>query len=206
MSKAKSKTSVLLIVAAPSGTGKSTLCRTLLASAPELELSCSYTTRKPRPGERTGVEYHFVDEATFDGMIARGEFIEWFPVHDHRYGTSRLLVEQALQQGKDLLFDVDVEGAAALKQAYPRAVSVFILPPELAALEQRLRHRGSEDEATIALRLSRVRREFSRAESFDYLVVNDVLAQAEQDLLAIYRAERCAGWRRCDLLEELTRD
>lgn len=195
---------MLLIIAAPSGTGKSTLCKALLAAVPELTLSCSYTTRSPRPGERPGIDYYYVDDATFDRMISRGEFLEWFPVHDHRYGTARWVVEQALAEGRDVLFDVDVDGAAALKQAYPQAAAVFILPPTLAALEQRLRNRGSEDEATVALRLSRVRKELGRAESFDYLVVNDVLAEAEQDLLAIYRAERCAAWRRHDLLAMLT--
>lgn len=194
---------MLLIVAAPSGTGKTTLCKALLAVSPELTLSCSCTTRAPRPVEREGMDYFFIDDATFDGMIARGEFLEWFPVHDHRYGTSRPVVEQALAQGRDLLFDVDVHGAAALKQAYPHAASVFILPPSLAALGQRLRGRGTEDEATIALRLSRTREELGRAASFGYFVVNDRLAEAEQELLAIYRAERCAAWRRGDLLEEL---
>ncbi|MDY0062577.1 MAG: guanylate kinase [Myxococcota bacterium] len=198
--------SVLLILAAPSGAGKSTLCKRLLAREPELSLSCSLTTRPPRPGEVHGREYYFVDDETFDRTIAEGGFLEWFPVHKHRYGTARFVVEEALAAGRSLVFDVDVEGAAAIRRAYPRAVAVFILPPSLDALAARLRGRGSDDEATIQLRLSRTRRELAQAASFDYLLVNDDLAQASDALHAIYRAQRWAAWRQAAHLAALQGD
>ncbi len=196
----------MFIVSAPSGAGKSTLCRMLLERRPNLELSVSHTTRAPRPGERDGRDYHFVDDATFTDMVERGGFVEWFEVHGHRYGTARSTVEGARRRGHDLLLDVDVQGAFAVKEAYPDAVSVFILPPSMAELEARLRGRGTETEESIGLRLSNARRELEAAPRFDFLVVNDVLDEALDSLDAIYRAMGMRTSHNMGLLEGLLRE
>lgn len=182
---------LLLILAAPSGGGKSTLARRLMANTPSLRLSVSHTTRAPRPGEQDGREYHFVSDETFDEMVATGAFAEWFPVHAHRYGTAHATLQAARAQGHDLLLDVDVLGAAALRAAYPDACSVFVIPPSMDVLAERLRRRGTDDEDIIQLRLGRAAQELARAPEFDYLVVNDDLERAVADLGAIFSAARC---------------
>ncbi len=178
----------LLILAAVSGTGKSTLGRALLARHPNLRLSISHTTRAPRPGEQDGVHYHFTDRATFEAEIAAGRFVEWAEYAGNLYGTAHSTILGAREAGLDLLFDVEVQGAGNLKQAYPEACACFILPPSWAVVEARLRGRGTESEASLKRRLDTGRRELTVAHRFDYLVVNDDLDAAADDLTSIYRA------------------
>ncbi len=194
---------LLLIMAACSGTGKSTLARRLLAEHPRLRLSVSHTTRAPRPGETSGVEYHFVDRATFQAKVADGAFAEWAEYAGNLYGTAHTEIQRARADDRDLLFDVDVVGAANLKASYPDAVSFFILPPTWAELERRLRTRGTEVEAVVQKRLDVARRELDAAAGFDYLVVNDTLEPAYAELLALYRAAGLRTSERVGLLDRL---
>lgn len=194
---------VLLVVAAVSGTGKSTLARHLIERHATLRLSVSHTTRAPRPGEVDGVHYHFVTRDAFERAIAAGEFLEWAEYAGNLYGTARSEIEAARRDGHDLLFDVDVVGAANLKRADPATVTCFILPPSWEVLEERLRRRGTETEASIARRLGVARRELEAARTFDYLVVNDTLEAAVTDLDHIYCAARLRTAERGALLERL---
>jgi guanylate kinase len=179
----------LFVISAPSGTGKSTLARRLLATVSGLRFSVSYTTRPRRAGEENGREYEFVDGARFDAMIAAGGFLEWANVFNHKYGTGLSATEEALASGSSLLLDIDVQGARQVRASGLDAVSVFILPPDYAALEQRLAGRGSEDAATLARRLHEARREALEYDRFDYVVVNADLEVASAELAAIVRAE-----------------
>jgi guanylate kinase len=180
----------LYIVAAPSGAGKTSLTRALLAQDPDLVLSVSYTTRPPRPNEVDGVHYHFVSRETFAAMIERGEFFEHAVVHGDLKGTARAPVERALAAGKDVLLEIDWQGARQVRVQRPDAVSIFILPPSLAELERRLRARAADSEATIRRRLDDARRDLAHATEFDYLVVNDDFATALAELQAIVAARR----------------
>lgn len=179
---------VLLIFAATSGTGKSTLGRLLRERAPLLDLSVSHTTRAPRAGEVDGVHYHFVTRAAFEASRDAGAFAEWAEYAGNLYGTAKATIEGARAAGRDLLFDIEIQGAAALKAAYPEAVSVFILPPSWAEVERRLRDRGTETEARIERRLRRGIEELAVAHTFDRIVVNDALDAAVADVAAIYRS------------------
>jgi guanylate kinase len=183
----------LLILSAPSGTGKTTLARRLVASTPGAVFSVSFTTRAPRGAEKDGVDYHFVDDAHFDKMIAAGEFVEWAPVHGHRYGTPRSIIELAHKTGALVVFDIDVQGGAEIKRQYPAAVRALIVPPSLMELERRLRARSTDDDTTVRRRLHAARVEIllARAEKYEYCVVNDDLERAYGDLQAIVRAEGC---------------
>lgn len=181
---------VLLIFAATSGTGKSTLGRLLRAQAPNLDLSVSHTTRAPREGEVDGVHYHFVTRAEFEATRAAGGFVEWAEYAGNLYGTAHATIEAAKAADRDLFFDIEIQGAAALKAAYPEAVSVFILPPSWAEVERRLRDRGTETEATIERRLRRGIDELAVAHTFDRIVINDALDDAVADVAAIYRSAR----------------
>lgn len=198
-------TPLLLILSAPSGAGKTTLARQLLAVESGARLSVSTTTRPPRGQETEGRDYHFVNEATFQGMVERGEFLEWALVHGYRYGTSRSVVHAALAEAGSLtIFDIDVQGGSAIKGQFPEAVSVFILPPSLAELEQRLRGRKTEAEEVIQLRLAAARSEILRGiAEYDFLIVNRLLQDACDDLRAIVRAARCrASLTREELRED----
>ncbi|MBU6478670.1 MAG: guanylate kinase, partial [Xanthomonadaceae bacterium] len=163
----------LFIVAAPSGAGKSTLVNALLAREPGIALSISHTTRAPRPGDMDGVQYHFVDRATFERMVAHGDFLEHADVFGNCYGTSRGAVEPILKAGRDVLLEIDWQGAEQVRRAMPECVSIFILPPSRAELERRLRTRATDSEATIEKRLAASREEISHAHAFDCIVVND---------------------------------
>jgi guanylate kinase len=182
----------LFVICAPSGAGKSTLVARLLAAVPGLGFSVSWTTRPPRPGEQDGREYRFTDETRFRVKAAEGAFLEWAEVHGRLYGTARADVEQALAAGRDLLLDIDVQGAEQVRRAPLPSVSIFILPPDRATLEARLRGRGTEDEATLARRLGNAAREIARWKEFDCLVVNDDLDRASAELAAIVVAARQA--------------
>jgi len=179
----------LFVISAPSGTGKTTLARRLLESVPGLKFSISYTTRPRRAGEENGREYEFVDDARFDAMVKAGGFLEWAHVFDHAYGTGLAATEAALASGTDLLLDIDVQGARQVRDSGRDAVSVFILPPDYAALKERLIRRGSEDAQALALRLHEARREALEYDRFDYVVVNADLEAASAELAAIVRAE-----------------
>jgi guanylate kinase len=187
---------ILLILSAPSGTGKTTLARRLVAAQPGALFSVSYTTRALRGAERDGVDYHFVDEQRFEQMVRDGAFLEHAEVHGHRYGTPRAVVDEARRRGALAVFDIDVQGGEAIRAQHPEAVRVLILPPSLEELERRLRSRSTDDDATVRKRLDAARREMQRARAYEYWVVNDDLERAYGDLEAIVRAERCrAGVR-----------
>jgi guanylate kinase len=180
----------LFIVAAPSGAGKSTLTRALLAREGWVRLSISYTTRKPRAGEENGREYHFVEPVQFQTMKARGDFLESAEVHGNYYATSRPWIEREMKGGHDILLEIDWQGAVQVKQQFPEAVSIFILPPSMEELERRLRTRATDSEDTIAVRLANAGGEIAQAKQFDYCVVNNDFDRALLDLVAIVRAAR----------------
>lgn len=184
-----------LVIAAPSGAGKSTLVAGLMQRVDNITFSISFTTRPPRAGEVDGVAYHFVDESGFRAKIARGEFLEWADVHGRLYGTSRSETEAVLRSGRDLLLDIDVQGAAQLRASGLNAVSIFIVPPDFATLQARLAGRGTEDPASLARRLADARGEVAEYQQFDYLIINDRLDRALDDLVAIVRAARVRSTR-----------
>jgi guanylate kinase len=181
----------LFVVSAPSGAGKTTLCREARLRLPDLAYSVSYTTRAPRPGEIAGTDFVFVTEAQFRALQERGEFAEWATVHNNLYGTRASVLEQALAAGSDVLLDIDTQGAAQLRARYPEAVLVFIVAPSMDELGQRLRERRSDADSEIARRLARAREEVKLWRSYDYLVVNRDLKEAADHLTAIITAERC---------------
>ena len=181
---------MLVVVSAPSGAGKTSLCEWVVAAVPNLAHSASFTTRPPRPDERDGRDYHFVDEATFRAMADRGEFAEWAVVHGHLYGTSQALLQRHFAAGQDVILDIDTQGAAILRREHPDAVSVFIVPPSWALLEERLRRRRSDAEADVQRRLQRAREEVTHYAEYQYVIVNDVFARAAEELKAIVLAER----------------
>lgn len=198
---------VLLVVSSPSGAGKTTLCRRLLAEFPGLSFSVSFTTRPKRPNEKHGVDYFFVDDATFDSMAAAGDFAEWARVHGNRYGTSKEVVRASIESGTDVLFDIDFQGGTSLRSQYgDQAVMIFVLPPSMRELEERLRRRGTDAEEMVVRRLAKAREELSHYGEYDYLVNNDQLEEAYGELRAIYVAAHCASKRRARraqaLLEE----
>ena len=181
----------LFVVSAPSGAGKTTLCREARLSLPDLAYSVSYTTRAPRPGEIEGVDFVFVTHGQFRALQERGEFAEWATVHGNLYGTRASVLEAARREGRDVLLDIDTQGAAQLRARYPEAVLVFIVTPSMDELGQRLRERRSDAESEIARRLARAREEIKLWRSYDYLVVNRDLKEAAEHLTAIITAERC---------------
>lgn len=189
---------LLFVVAAPSGAGKTSLCKALLAQIQaeggrELSWSCSYTTRPPRVGEVPDHDYFFVDDQTFDRMVAADEFAEWAIVHGRRYGTSKSYLEEAADKGNDLLVEIDIQGAKKLKRMFNKACFIFILPPALDALEKRLRTRGTESVEEIKKRLSRAQEEILEWSGFDYIIINDDFEKAVGQLRAIilaYRSQR----------------
>ena len=196
MSEEETPRGVLFVLSAPSGTGKSSLCRRLIEEVPGLAFSVSFTTRRRRAGEENGKQYWFVDDARFDAMVEEDAFLEWAEVFGRRYGTGRAATEQALRQGRDLLLDIDVQGARQVRDSAEDAVSVFLLPPDYATLEGRLRSRQSEDEGEVARRLALAGVEAEEFAHYDYLVVNDDLERATADLASVVRAERLRTTRR----------
>ena len=180
----------LFVITAPSGAGKTSLIDALTRTDPSLKLSISYTTRAPRPGEKDGVDYHFVDEATFLAMRSRGEFLESAEVHGHRYGTSQAVIREALARGQDLVLEIDWQGAQQVRKLHPECIGVFILPPSVAELERRMRARGQDAEAVIKRRLASAEDEMSHAPEFDYVIINKDFDEARRDLQAIIRVER----------------
>jgi guanylate kinase len=181
------------VVSAPSGTGKTTVCRAAVARDPGIVLSVSHTTRRPRPGERPGVDYHFVDEAAFQALVAGGAFLEHARYSGHWYGTSWAAIEEPLARGLDVLLEIETEGARQVRARREDACLVFLLPPSRAELERRLRGRGTDGEEEVARRLAIARREFQAAAWFDAFVVNEAVERAADELLAIVAAARAGG-------------
>ena len=180
----------LYIVAAPSGAGKSSLVNAVLARDSNIALSISFTSRAPRPGERHAEHYHFVDETEFERMVEAGDFFEHARVHGDWKGTARQSVEPQLASGKDVLLEIDWQGARQVRAKVPGAVSVFILPPSRDALEQRMRTRGQDSESVISQRLAAAREEMSHYGEFDYVIVNEHFAVAVEEMCAIFTASR----------------
>ena len=180
----------LFVVTAPSGSGKTTLVKQLLASLDGIQFSVSFTTRARRGDEEQGVDYHFITENVFHRKIEENELLEWAEVHGNMYGTSCVETEKLLRAGKDLLLDIDVQGAAEVRRAMPDAVTVFIMPPSYEELEERLRGRKQDTLEVIESRLAKAQEEVFQCQSFDYVVVNDSLQQASNLLQAIVLAER----------------
>ncbi len=180
----------LFIVSAPSGAGKSTLCRAVRRQTPGLAYSISFTTRPPRPGELDGRDYHFISVAQFELGIADGRWAEWARVHGNYYGSSARWIQRTLSRGRDILMDIDVQGARQIVRRFPRAVTIFVMAPNLAILEERLKARGTDDAAAIRLRLANAREELAQRERYTHIVINDDLSTATQtmiDLIAGYR-------------------
>jgi guanylate kinase len=181
----------LFVVSAPSGAGKTTLCREMRLRLSDLAYSVSVTTRPPRPGEIDGTDFRFVSEAQFRELLTRNEMAEWATVHGNLYGTPAASLEAALREGRDVLLDIDTQGAAQLRARYPDAVLVFVVAPSMAELEQRLRERRSDAEQDIARRLERARQEIALWRRYDYLIVNRDVKEAMEQLESIIQAERC---------------
>ncbi|QGW67022.1 guanylate kinase [Lysobacter soli] len=180
----------LFIVAAPSGAGKSSIVNAVLARDPNICLSISFTSRKPRPGERHAEHYHFVSREEFEGMVAAGDFFEHALVHGDWKGSARQSVEPQLASGKDVLLEIDWQGARQVREKVPDAVSVFILPPSRQALEQRMRNRGQDSEEVIAQRLAAAREEMSHYGEFDFVIVNEDFETAVTEMCSIFIASR----------------
>lgn len=198
----------LFIVSSPSGGGKTTLIRRLLAAPPgaPLHFSVSHTTRPMRNGEQNGREYHFVAVEQFQGMVQRDEFLEHNEVHDHIYGTSKAEVLPRLAAGEDVILDIDVKGAKDIRSAYADCVAIFIVPSSLAELEKRLRSRGLDSDESIRKRLINAAREIEEAPSFQYVIVNDDLNRATLELESIVRARRLTAARQAGRVARLRRE
>jgi guanylate kinase len=180
----------LFVVAAPSGTGKSSLVNALLELDSHLAVSVSHTTRAPRGQEQQGREYHFIDEARFRGMVERGEFFEWAQVHGNLYGTSRVAIEDRLKSGQDIVLEIDWQGALQIKKLFPDAVLIFILPPNWQELLQRLQRRGEDGAEVIEQRMANARIEVAQARHFDFVIINSLFESALFDLKTIVHSQR----------------
>jgi guanylate kinase len=202
------KTCNLFIISAASGAGKTSLIKALLANDEHLKLSISHTTRKPRPGEIDGVDYHFVDEATFLAMLSEAKFLESAEVHGAYYGTSQTAAEVPLKMGFDVILEIDWQGAEQVRRLYPQAISIFVLPPSIETLAHRLNSRGQDSAEVIANRVAAARTEMRHVSEFDYVTINDDFDEALQDISAIVRAQRltCAVQlqRYASLIQTLT--
>ena len=186
---------MLIVVSAPSGAGKTTLCRDIRKTVANLAYSVSYTTRNPRPGEIEGQAYHFVSELTFQQMVDRGEFAEWARVHGHLYGTAARTLETVLDRGEDILLDIDTQGARQLRARYPQGLYIFVVAPSMRELEARLKERKSDAPREIARRLARAVDEIAAWREYDYVIVNRHLDEALRQLACIIEAERCRASR-----------
>lgn len=198
----------LFIITAASGAGKTSLVSELLARDSQIRLSVSHTTRSPRPGEQNGVHYHFVNEGEFLEILSKSGFLESADVHGAKYGTSQSAVDSALQAGYDVVLEIDWQGAQQVRNICPQAISIFILPPSLEALKDRLNNRGQDSAEVIAKRLAAAREEMRHVVEFDYVTINDNFEVALQDLMAIFRATRLKAQsqlaRHATLIQKLT--
>ena len=180
---------LLIVVSAPSGTGKTTLCRAMTQMFPRLHYSVSYTTRPPRPGDENGRDYHFISPAEFQEIIDRNDFAEWAEIYGCRYGTSRSLIQKIRGEGRDVILDIDGQGARQLRKQDLGGIFIFLLPPSLKELRRRLSRRGTEGEAAMQERLRKAQVEMAQARGYDYLIVNDDLEKAKDRLKAVIIAE-----------------
>jgi guanylate kinase len=194
----------LFVVVAPSGAGKTSLVAALLEREKNIRLSISYTTRKPRQGEEHGRHYHFVDTATFENMIAAGDFLEHAKVYGNYYGTSRVWIERELAGDHDVLLEIDWQGARQVRRLFPQMVGIFILPPSLAELQRRLEGRGKDSAEVIAKRMASAREDISHVLEFEYIIVNESFDSALADLMSVVRAARLSRERQRARLEKLT--
>lgn len=202
----KKKRGELIVLSGPSGVGKSTVISELLSSRRDIHFSVSFTTRQPRVGEEHGVNYNFVDREEFERMIRDNEFLEYAQYVDNYYGTSLKIIEEKLQAGVDVLLDIEVQGAAKVREKCPEAVCIFIIPPSIEELSRRLRKRNTDSEEVIAQRLAKAREECRECPKYDYLVVNDNVMSAAQEILAILEAESCRVNKRIHLAESIIGD
>ena len=193
----------IFVVTAPSGTGKTTLLKALMAADPKLRFSISYTTRPPRPGEITGKDYFFVSPGEFARLRDEGRLAEWVEQFGYGYGTSKEWINQALESGRDLVFDLDTRGARALKESFPQGTLIFVIPPDFRELERRLKGRGDMDPQELARRLEQGRTEIQEIPWYDYLIVNKDLHLALEQLRAVVTAARCRAARRWPELEPI---
>jgi guanylate kinase len=180
----------LFVITAPSGAGKTSLIEAVMREDPSLKISVSYTTRKPRPGEKHGSDYHFVDKPTFQAMKERGEFLESAEVHGNYYGTAKQVILNAVKGGDDLILEIDWQGAQQVRRFYPDCVGIFILPPSVEELERRMRSRGQDAEEVIRQRVQNAREELSHAGEFKYAIINKDFEIAKSELAHIIKAER----------------
>lgn len=183
------KKGIIFVISAPSGAGKTTLCERLLKSLPDLRMSISHTTRKPRNGEKHGIDYYFVDRKTFETMISNEEFVEWAEVYGNLYGTSKKAINDIMNKECDILLDIDTQGARNIKRLYPESVLIFILPPSLKELERRLLSRDKND-STVKKRLDKASEEIKQFLFYDYVVINDDIEKAVNELHCVICAER----------------
>ncbi|MBM4332212.1 MAG: guanylate kinase [Deltaproteobacteria bacterium] len=194
---------LVFVVSAPSGAGKTTLCRAISRIFPALHFSISYTTRPPRPGDVNGRDYHFIDPEKFQEMNDRGEFAEWAEIYGYRYGTSRIILEKVLEEGQDVILDIDGQGARQLREKKLPGIFIFLLPPSVEELEQRLSRRKTEGKAAMEERLKKAKVEMAEARWYDYLIVNDELEKAKEQLKGIILAENCRRERMNNVLEDI---
>jgi len=199
------RTAFPLVLAAPSGTGKTTIAQALVEREVRFVFSVSVTTRRPRPGEVDGVDYRFVSPDRFRALAREGELVEWAEVHGHRYGTPRDNLEAAMREGRHTVLDIDVQGARQIRERVPEAVLVFVFPPSARALVRRLQGRATEPDPEVLRRLRNGREELGRIEEFDYVVVNDVLERAVDEVRGIVDAERLRPQRTENLAEDVER-
>lgn len=204
----RQKKGSLFVISAPSGAGKTTLCQKLREIVPDVKFSVSYTTRKPRAGEVDGVHYSFVDEDEFRSMIAEGEFVEWAQVHGNFYGTSKRRIEVMINEGFDVILDIDVQGGRQIKEHFPDSVLIFVLPPSMDELKKRLTGRMSDAEDVIKKRLKNAADEIREYKNYDYVIINDNFDDALEEIVAIIIAERVRtskiekDWIKENFLEE----
>jgi len=180
----------LFVITAPSGAGKSSLVKALMAADPALQLSVSHTTRAPRGQEQSGRDYYFVSPEAFEAMVQADAFVEWAHVHNHRYGTSRQAVEDKIAQGQDIILEIDFQGALQIKKRFVEAVTIFILPPSWEELRQRLVRRGEDSPEVIELRLKNAATEMAQVERFDYVIINELFERALADLHTVVQSQR----------------
>jgi len=186
---------LLFVISAPSGAGKTTLCQSVRSEFPDLLYSVSYTTRKPRCGEREGVDYHFITAEDFKKRIRQGRWAEWAEVHGNTYGTSADVIDEGVSAGRDILLDIDVQGAVQIRARYPDCITIFIMPPDKETLRRRLETRGTDDRKEIARRLKNAEKEMAQRELYRHIIINDRLAQAQDELKTLVRQYRSGGGR-----------
>jgi guanylate kinase len=197
-----SKEGLFIVVSAPSGAGKSSICQRLLAACPEIKFSVSYTSRKPRPGEIDGKDYHFISRDEFQKRVDQNEFVEWVENYGHLYGTSIKAMEDFFHSGKDLLLDIEPRGAKEVKQKFKKGIFVFVLPPSRLELLKRLEKRGHETDEAIKTRFAQAESELKEISWYDYTIFNEDLETAANQLIAIYVAEKCKRSRLKDKIKE----